>query len=58
MTSAELADPKTIVYKIKPEAVWDDGTPVSGKDFEFIWRVANGRDCSAEKCTPWTQRGL
>lgn len=57
MTSAELVDPTTIVYKIKPEAVWDDGTPVSGKDFEFIWRVANNKDCGADKCQPWTNAG-
>ncbi|MFI6477074.1 ABC transporter family substrate-binding protein [Nonomuraea sp. NPDC050663] len=57
MQSAELTDPTTIVYKIRPEAVWNDGTPISGKDFEFVWKIANGKDCDPAKCRPWTQSG-
>jgi peptide/nickel transport system substrate-binding protein len=26
-------------WKIKPEAVWSDGTPVTAKDFKFTWKV-------------------
>lgn len=26
-------------WKIKPEAVWSDGTPVTAKDFKFTWQV-------------------
>jgi peptide/nickel transport system substrate-binding protein len=35
-------DPQTIVYKIKQEAVWSDGTPVSADDFVYVWRNLNG----------------
>src|SRR5215208_2742606 len=43
MDSAEQtsADPQTIVYKIKQEAVWSDGTPVSADDFEYLWKNLN-----------------
>jgi peptide/nickel transport system substrate-binding protein len=36
------ADPQTIVYKIKPEAAWSDGTPVSADDFIYLWKNLNG----------------
>jgi peptide/nickel transport system substrate-binding protein len=42
--------PLTIVYRIRPEAVWSDGTPISAKDFAYFWHSNNGRDCPA--CTP------
>jgi peptide/nickel transport system substrate-binding protein len=44
MDSAEQtsADPQTIVYKIKQEAVWSDGTPVSADDFIYLWKNLNG----------------
>jgi peptide/nickel transport system substrate-binding protein len=47
ITSAEQTstDPQTIVYKIKPEAVWDDGTPIDAKDFIYAWKTQNGVDC-------------
>jgi peptide/nickel transport system substrate-binding protein len=35
-------DPQTIVYKIKQNAAWSDGTPVSADDFEYLWRNLNG----------------
>jgi peptide/nickel transport system substrate-binding protein len=35
-------DPQTIVYKIKQEAVWSDGTPVSADDFVYLWKNLNG----------------
>jgi peptide/nickel transport system substrate-binding protein len=38
-------DPQTVQYKIKPEAVWNDGTPISAKDFIFDWKTLNGTDC-------------
>ncbi|MFC5824729.1 ABC transporter family substrate-binding protein [Nonomuraea insulae] len=58
MESAELTDPTTIVYKIRKEAVWDDGVPIDVKDLQYLWRVANGRDCDVAKCTPYTQAGF
>jgi glutathione transport system substrate-binding protein len=36
------ADPQTIVYKIKQEAVWSDGTPVTADDFVYLWKNLNG----------------
>jgi peptide/nickel transport system substrate-binding protein len=44
MDSAEQTstDPQTIVYKIKPEAAWSDGTPVSADDFVYLWKNLNG----------------
>jgi peptide/nickel transport system substrate-binding protein len=29
-------DPQTVVYKIRPNAVWSDGTPVSADDFIYL----------------------
>jgi len=45
LTSVEQTstDPLTIVYKIRPEAVWSDGTPVSCKDFYLPWLAANSK---------------
>jgi peptide/nickel transport system substrate-binding protein len=48
-------DPQTVEYKIKPEAVWDDGTPISAKDFIFYWKITNGKDCP--DCTPASTTG-
>lgn len=37
---------ETVRYRIREEAVWEDGTPVSGEDYEFTYRTimdpANG----------------
>jgi peptide/nickel transport system substrate-binding protein len=35
-------DPQTIVYKIKQDAAWSDGTPVSADDFIYLWKNSNG----------------
>jgi peptide/nickel transport system substrate-binding protein len=47
MVSAEMTStsPQTIVYKIKPEAVWNDGTPIGLDDFVYSWQTQNGTDC-------------
>jgi len=44
MDSAELTsdDPQTLVYKIKQDAVWSDGTPISADDFIYNWKQQNG----------------
>ncbi|MFR9801744.1 ABC transporter family substrate-binding protein [Pseudonocardia sp. RS010] len=43
--SADLTDPTTIVYKIKQNAVWNDGTPITADDFAMNWKWQNTRDC-------------
>ncbi|NMI02130.1 ABC transporter family substrate-binding protein [Pseudonocardia acidicola] len=47
MVSADMVNPTTAVYKIKPDAVWDDGTPVTADDFIFNWKTQDTRDCPA-----------
>ena len=41
LESAELTstDPQVVTYKIRPEAVWNDGTPISGEDFIYLWKT-------------------
>jgi peptide/nickel transport system substrate-binding protein len=47
MVSAEVTNksPQTVVYKIQPSAVWDDGTPIDAADFTYAWKSQNGTDC-------------
>ena len=34
-----------VTYKINPKAVWSDGTPITSKDFKYLWdQIANGED--------------
>jgi peptide/nickel transport system substrate-binding protein len=47
--------PQTIVYKIKPDAVWDDGTPISAEDFIYAWQTRNTKDC--KDCSPASSSG-
>jgi peptide/nickel transport system substrate-binding protein len=35
--------PQTIEYTINPDAAWSDGTPISGKDFIYNWKLQNGK---------------
>jgi peptide/nickel transport system substrate-binding protein len=39
-------DPKQVVtYKLNPEAVWSDGTPITSADFKYTWeQIATGQD--------------
>jgi peptide/nickel transport system substrate-binding protein len=48
-------NPETIVYKIKANAMWSDGTPITANDFIYNWKVQNGQDCP--NCTPATTTG-
>ncbi len=38
-------NPQTLVYKIRPDAVWSDGTPIDAKDFDFFWKTSDGSHC-------------
>src|SRR5215212_1064545 len=44
MDSAEQTsdNPQTVVYKIKQDAVWSDGTPITADDFIYNWKQQNG----------------
>jgi len=47
LESAELTstDPQTVVYRIREDAVWSDGVPITGDDFIYFWKTQNRRDC-------------
>jgi peptide/nickel transport system substrate-binding protein len=57
MTSVEetSTSPQTIVYKIKSDAAWDDGTPINADDFTYSWQTQNGKDC--KDCSPASSSG-
>lgn len=58
MASVEITSksPMTVVYKIKKEAVWNDGTPISAEDFILAWKYQNKKDCP--KCTAASTSGF
>jgi peptide/nickel transport system substrate-binding protein len=40
-----VGPPMTVTYRIRPEAVWSDGTAITSKDFEYTWKqIATGKD--------------
>jgi glutathione transport system substrate-binding protein len=41
--------PMTVVYKIRKEAAWSTGDPISADDFIYTWKVQNGKDCATCK---------
>ena len=47
--------PQTIVYKVKQNAVWDDGTPINFADFKYMKDVSDGTTCP--KCGPSSTAG-
>ena len=51
VTSVEQTSdsPETIVFNINEKATWNDGTPMTWKDFESTWKAMNGTD---ENFTP------
>src|SRR5215475_3069341 len=36
--------PQTVVYKLNPNAKWNNGTPISADDFIYEWKSNNGHD--------------
>ena len=34
--------PQTVVYKLNPKAVWQDGTPITADDFIYNWQAQSG----------------
>ncbi len=59
LTSAELTNqnPQTVVYKIKADAVWSDGTAISAEDFTFMWKMNSGKKEHCSECTPASTSG-
>ncbi|PPK66070.1 ABC transporter family substrate-binding protein [Actinokineospora auranticolor] len=37
--------PQTLVYKINPKAVWNDGTPITAADFDYVRRASDPKLC-------------
>ena len=54
MASAELTSksPETVVWKVQPNAIWEDGTPIGCKDFYLHWYAQNGTLTAADGSTP------
>lgn len=46
LASATLSStsPQTVVYQIKPSAVWSDGVPIDASDFVYDWLTNSGVD--------------
>jgi peptide/nickel transport system substrate-binding protein len=44
-------NPQTVVYRIKPNAAWSDGTPIDADDFVYAWHVQNGTDANIPSAT-------
>jgi peptide/nickel transport system substrate-binding protein len=41
-TLSTVGDKQTVTYKINPDAVWNDGKPITSTDFKYTWdQVAN-----------------
>ena len=41
----DAGPPMKVTYRIKPEAVWSDGEPITSKDFEYTWKqIVTGKD--------------
>ena len=60
LVSADVTStsPQTVVYKIKPDAVWNDGTPVTADDFIYNWQTMDGvhcADCSSANTSGYDQ---
>jgi ABC-type transport system substrate-binding protein len=54
MVSAELTsrDPQTITYRIRPEAHWSDGVPITADDFSYLWKHLNGKTTRPTRSPP------
>ncbi len=35
-------DPQRVTYRIRDDAVWSDGVPITADDFVFTWETSNG----------------
>lgn len=57
--SAELTseDPQVVEVKLNPDAVWEDGTPITVADYQATWKANNGTnpDYVPVSTTGWDQ---
>jgi peptide/nickel transport system substrate-binding protein len=45
MPTVSAGPPMTVTYRISPDAVWSDGTPITSTDFEYTWKqIVDGDD--------------
>ncbi|HEY8216701.1 MAG TPA: ABC transporter substrate-binding protein [Acidimicrobiia bacterium] len=45
LPTLEPGPPMKVTYRIRPEAVWSDGEPITSKDFEYTWKqVVTSKD--------------
>jgi peptide/nickel transport system substrate-binding protein len=45
LPTLEPGPPMKVTYRIKPEAVWSDGEPITSADFEYTWKqIVEGDD--------------
>lgn len=49
-TSATTNGKQVVTYKINPKAVWNDGQPITAKDFEFTWQIQKSADPAKGGC--------
>jgi peptide/nickel transport system substrate-binding protein len=50
-------DPQTVVYQIRPEAKWSDGTDITADDFAWVWKHNAGPDGPCPDCDPASDGG-
>jgi peptide/nickel transport system substrate-binding protein len=50
-------DPQTMVYELRDDAVWSDGTPIDVDDFLWAWYHNSGREDHCVGCEPRTTAG-
>jgi len=49
LTNGDITqNPFTITFKIKPDAKWEDGTPMTSADIEFTWKAIMNTKASAD----------
>lgn len=50
-------DPQTMVYRIRDEAQWNDGTPIDLDDFQWNWWHNSGNEEHCVGCSPRATSG-
>jgi peptide/nickel transport system substrate-binding protein len=56
-TNQLVNDRQTMVFKIRPEAVWSDGTPITVDDFLWDWYHNSGDETQCVGCSPRLTQG-